>query len=176
MTEEKHRWILVYTKPNQESKAKENLKNQYFETFLPFLAIKNKFNDFITKPLFPRYIFVRLNFSNSKWHTISSTKGISHVITFADKPAVIEDNIINSIRLKLDKNNIYYLVNKKIKYQKGDSVTIGKGKLQGIEAIFLSNTPKNRVKVLLKFLNTNIVANLPKSALKSKDLNQTIKI
>ena len=35
---ENSKWILVYTKAQEEQKAKRNLQNQGFETFLPMIA------------------------------------------------------------------------------------------------------------------------------------------
>ena len=37
-------WILVYTKPNQETRANENLRNQGFKTFLPLICSSNRGN------------------------------------------------------------------------------------------------------------------------------------
>jgi transcriptional antiterminator RfaH len=44
--------FLIYTKPRQEERAKENLENQGFETFLPMIAYEkvNQPKSFSLKP------------------------------------------------------------------------------------------------------------------------------
>ena len=93
-------WYLVYTKPKQECRASQNLINQGLKVFLPQLFItgrdKHKKNT-IVEPMFPRYLFVWLNLEQDNWHSIRSTKGVSHLVTFGDHPAIIKGfaNIAN---------------------------------------------------------------------------------
>ena len=35
---ENSKWLLVYTKAKEEKRAKKNLENQGFETYLPMIA------------------------------------------------------------------------------------------------------------------------------------------
>ena len=54
----KPQWFLIYTKPRQEERAKENLENQGFETFLPMIAFEKIKQPklYSLKPMFPRYL------------------------------------------------------------------------------------------------------------------------
>ena len=56
-------WFLIYTKPRQEERAKENLENQGFETFLPMIAFEKIKQPklYSLKPMFPRYLFTQYN-------------------------------------------------------------------------------------------------------------------
>ena len=55
-------WFVIYTKPLQEFRAKENLENLGLEVYLPLrLTEKVVSGAFVidSEPLFPRYIFAR---------------------------------------------------------------------------------------------------------------------
>mgnify|MGYP001978633184 CR=1 FL=1 len=57
----KPQWFLIYTKPHQEERAKENLENQGNEVFLPMIASEKtkQTHSFSLKPMFPRYLFAK---------------------------------------------------------------------------------------------------------------------
>ena len=59
LTVNKSVWLLVYTKPNQETIAKTNLENQEFIVFLPMLKVSYDTEDLaeVRRVLFPRYLF-----------------------------------------------------------------------------------------------------------------------
>ena len=93
-------WILVYTKPNQETRANDNLRNQGFKTFLPLISSSNRGNAKILKPVFPRYIFVRLDLNLGNWNSIKSSYGVSGIVMFGEEFTPIPYQIIKSIKKK----------------------------------------------------------------------------
>ena len=76
------KWFLVYTKAKEEQRAKKNLENQGFSIFLPMIAfaINNRSVSTIVKPMFPRYLFIKLNLEKDNWTLIKSTRGVSHMV------------------------------------------------------------------------------------------------
>ena len=60
-------WYLVFTKPKEEEKAKKNLENQGFESFMPKISLIKEGEKLSSKVelMFPRYIFTKLNKENS---------------------------------------------------------------------------------------------------------------
>ena len=89
-------WILIYTKAREERKAYENLKKQGFETFLPLIAPTNKNNnsDYLV-PVFPRYLFVKINTNKENWNSIKYSIGVSKIVMFSDKFTSISEDIVN---------------------------------------------------------------------------------
>ena len=88
-------WVLVYTKARQEIKANENLQRQGFKTFLPLIAPTNRNSEFKPLvPVFPRYLFLQINFELDNWTSIKSSYGVSHIVMFAEKFTSIPNNII----------------------------------------------------------------------------------
>jgi len=169
-------WILIYTKQNEEKKASDNLQNQGFETFLPLIAPTNRNTEFTSLvPVFPRYIFARINMSLDNWASIKSSYGVSNIVMFSDEFTPIPDEIIQAIKDKLDASGIFKEDVSKVDYRKGDQVQIEQGRFAGVDAIFVSKKSKDRVRLLLKLLNTSVLAEIDKSDIKHKEVIKTFK-
>jgi transcriptional antiterminator RfaH len=170
-------WVLIYTKAKQEIKANENLQKQGFKTFLPLIALTNKNSELKSKvPVFPRYLFAQINFELNNWTSIKSSYGVSSIVMFSEKFTSIPNNIIELIQDKLDKSGIYKENVSIVDYQKGDPVSIKEGRFAGIDAIFLSKKSKDRVRLLLKLLNTSVVAEITKSNIGNKEVVKNFKL
>ena len=65
----KPQWFLIYTKPHQEERAKENLENQGNEAFLPMIAYEKitQPKSISLEPMFPRYLFIAINKERDSW-------------------------------------------------------------------------------------------------------------
>ncbi len=163
-------WVLVYTKAKEEKKANENLQRQGFKTFLPLIAATNKNSESKSLvPVFPRYLFAQINLELDNWTSIKSSYGVSHIVMFSEKFTSIPNNIIDLIQGRLNESGIYKEDISIVDYQKGDPVSIKDGRFAGIDAIFLSKKSKDRVRLLLKLLNTSVVAEITTSDIESKE-------
>src|SRR5690606_41037685 len=68
-------------------RARENLENQGFTCFLPELSVERlRAGRRIQReePLFPGYLFIRLDRA-SGWHTVRSTRGVQKLVTFGNQ-------------------------------------------------------------------------------------------
>ena len=89
-------WILVHTKPGEENKSAENLTLQGFEPFLPLIPSTNRSSDQIKLvPVFPRYLFTKINPDKGSWTVINSTRGVSKIVMFSDKFTPISLSLIH---------------------------------------------------------------------------------
>tara|TARA_B100001778_G_C18362136_1_gene526911 strand:- start:202 stop:750 length:549 start_codon:yes stop_codon:yes gene_type:complete len=169
-------WVLIYTKAKQELKANENLKKQGFKTFLPLMAATNKNSESKSLvPVFPRYLFAQINLHLDNWTSIKSSYGVSQIVMFSEKFTSIPYTVIKLIQDKLDESGIYKEEVAIVDYQKGDPVSIKEGRFAGIHAIFLSKKSKDRVRLLLKLLNTSVVAEITTSDLGNKEVVKNFK-
>ena len=93
---EDSKWFLIYTKVQQEQRAKKNLESQGFEPFLPLIAFaqSNSSKSITSKAMFPRYLFVKINTELDKWTRIKSTRGVSHLVVFGQRLAEIPNQVI----------------------------------------------------------------------------------
>ena len=143
-------WYLIYTKPQQEKVALDNLERQHYRAYLPMVRVRRRVRGrrrLLLEPLFPRYLFVRLSDVNEDWGPVRSTKGVSRMVRFGAKPAVVPSNLIAFFKDNEDESGVQDLPEPS--YAKGDRVVISDGPMAGYEAIFAAITGKERVLVLL---------------------------
>ena len=169
-------WILVHTKSREENKAAENLELQGFETFLPLIPSTNRSNDQIKLvPVFPRYLFTKINPDQGNWTVVNSTLGVSKIVMFSDKFTPVSNDIVDAIKERLHSSDVFREGVSIEEYEKGDNLSITRGQLTGIDAIFLSNKSKDRVRLLLKLLNTSVVAEVDREIIGHKEIIKKFK-
>jgi transcriptional antiterminator RfaH len=105
----------------------KNLSRQGFEIFLPLHdTTSRKLSRFINtfKPLFPGYMFIRFDKTESEWHKINNTYGVSRLITFNSILKSIPTSFVNSLMKQYDSSGKLLPIQK---LKKGDQVTVLKG-------------------------------------------------
>ncbi len=83
-------WYLVYSKPQQERVALENLERQGFTAYLPLVRARRRRQTrvvHVIEPMFPRYLFVNLSDLTDDWGPIRSTIGVSNLVRFGNEAA-----------------------------------------------------------------------------------------
>ena len=175
---ENYKWILVYTKAQEEQKAKRNLQNQGFEIFLPMIAVakSNQSKSITLKAMFPGYLFVKINTELDKWTRIKSTRGVSHLVVFGQRFAEIPKQMIAYLKSGADENDVFKQKITRQEFQTGDKLVIEKGIFKDKEATFLSKKSKERVRILLKFVNHLITTDIPASDVGEKEIIETFKL
>ena len=145
-------WYLIHAKARQEGTAARNLQHLGVETFCPrFKQIK--VNRCKTQaegkvPLFPGYLFVRVDMA-TEFRKVTYAHGVLRVVRFGSAPALVAEEIIQSIREKEDDGLVVLSPSSYLK--PGQAVLIDKGPFQGFEAIFEQELNGiNRVALLLK--------------------------
>lgn len=115
-------WFVLYTKARAEKLVEARLLEQGVEAFLPLHTTKRKWSDrvkVVSVPLFNSYVFV-----NVKEHQLSallSVNGVSRVVYYLRKPAVVRDEEITAI-----KEFLVIAENRKL-VREGDNVQIISG-------------------------------------------------
>lgn len=158
LTSEHHpvvqRWYLVHTKPQKETVAERNLQRQGYETYLPLIQQprrrRGRWIEMI-EPLFSRYLFIHLRPGYDDIRSIRYTIGVRDLVRFTEEPAIVPDQIVQSLRDTADpKSGLHYLKGPVLK--PGSKVTIDSGPFAGLKAIFLAETGQERAVVLLEML------------------------
>ena len=160
----KREWFLVYTKPRTESIGVTNLRNQGYEVFFPQIILDKpgvSEEKLQIEPMFPRYLFVKLNKTKDNWTPIRSTTGISHIVTFGQEPAVVPMSLVSYMIQSSDNHGVLTQKREIKKYTMGDKVTIQSGVFQGQDAKFFSYNGRERVLVLLEFLGQESITRIP---------------
>lgn len=130
-------WYAIHTKPKQEERAESNLRAWHVETFAPKIRDR-RYNQFtgkaiyVTKPLFPRYIFARFD-AGTLLHKVIFTRGVQNVVCTDGWPTLVEDEIIGMIRAREDKDGFIRLGED---LRRGDKVLISGGPLRNFVGVF----------------------------------------
>lgn len=150
-------WYLLYTKPRQEKYAKENLVRQNYQVYLPMYGNKRRFRGHyqaVIEPLFPRYLFIRLDTGSDNWAPIRSTYGVSNIVYFGFKPVAIPDSDITELKTHEDDKQVYYPPDQDLSI--GDNVRIADGFMTGLEGVLIAKTGRERVQVLLQYIGKQL--------------------
>ena len=146
-------WVVAKTKACQEKRALNNLENQGFTVFLPYIIVK-KFKKNIwniqKELLFPGYIFVEVSSNNHLIHKINNTLGVFRLLADPETglPSVLSEYTVTHIKNNIDKSlNINDI-------SVGDNVIYTNGALSNIEGIVTEVSGKTRIKLLINLLNT----------------------
>lgn len=145
-------WYLVHTKPRQEDVALANLERQGYECYLPQMRIeriRRRKAEIATEPMFPRYLFVRLDSSDQckSWSPIRSTLGVSQLVHFGARAAKVDDALVELLRQREQAMPLDAM------FHSGDSVIITDGPFAGIEAIYQTADADRRAFILLEILS-----------------------
>ena len=136
-----------------------NLEQQGFECYAPVRPVERLRGGVRytrSEPLFPGYLFIRLDPVNGNWAPISSTRGVLQVVRFGQHPAPVRDEIVEGIRARLagDVLEQPYLT-------PGQRVRVKKGALSQLEAVFVAMDGKERVLLLFNFMHTEQTLSFP---------------
>jgi transcriptional antiterminator RfaH len=144
-------WYLIHAKAKQERIAEINLQRLGVETFCPLIkqskGNRRKNESEGKEPLFPGYLFVRVDMS-TEFRKVTYSQGVIGVVKFGSAPALVGDEIIHTLMARND-NGLVVLLPSSLR--SGQSVTIAKGPFRGFDAIFEEElNGMQRVALLLK--------------------------
>jgi transcriptional antiterminator RfaH len=147
-------WSVAQTQPNAARIACVNLQRQGFSFYNPLIKekkiCKKGFCGWRTVQLFSNYLFVEII---DQWRAVKSTRGILNLLMSEDeKPAVIEDSYITSLRARENKDGLIILGQSKFK--NGNAVQIKAGPFAHAVGIFDGMGSRDRVYILLSMLGT----------------------
>lgn len=153
------RWFVIQTKSGQERIAETNLLRQGFEVYLPRTVKRTRHKRrgvaTVTIPLFPRYLFVRVDLDAAPWRSINGTYGVANLISFGERPAALADAIIDEIKGREDETGNISLVALD-SFKPGEKLEIAEGPFKDHTGIFQCKTDRERVIVLLNLLGRDV--------------------
>jgi len=149
------RWYAVHTHPKQEDRANNNLRAWKVETFNPKIKRRHpnpylQVATYVSKPLFPGYIFARFDLDNMLGKVLF-TRGVRSVVSFGGLPAEVSDDIITLIQSEVSEKG-FVEVGEQLRT--GDKVEIQDGPLKSLAGVFERSVKgSNRVLILLAAIN-----------------------
>ncbi|WP_440995652.1 transcription/translation regulatory transformer protein RfaH [Arhodomonas sp. SL1] len=149
------RWYAVQCKPGQDERAETHLANQGYHIYRPLARVRGRRNG---KPvdrvesLFPRYLFIELEAGTDNWAPIRSTRGVSGIVRFGERPAPVPDGVIEELRGRLTDQEGTVDLRPFQRMQPNQRVRIESGPFAGYEALFQAARGEDRVLVLLEVM------------------------
>jgi transcriptional antiterminator RfaH len=155
-------WYALQHKPAQGDRALTHLQNQDIACFYPKITvekIKAGKRSKKLEPLFPGYLFVNLEQGDPQWAKLRSTRGVLRIVSFANTPAAISDEVIQHVKDSLDS------VAEQGGIKPGQAVQLNEGPFEGINAIFQAYDGEARAIVLINFMQKQQRVKVPVSAI-----------
>ena len=163
-------WYVLYTKPKWERKISQILTEKKLETYLPEIKVHKQWSDrkkIIHKPLFPSYVFVKID-NKTEYYTSYSVKGVFSFVRFGNEYAIVSEEEIEQIKALISLNNLEKVELNNVYSKIGEKVKIKYGPFSGKECVVLRKGNKNKIIVKINSLNQDIVATVPLNFFASK--------
>ncbi|MBK1705931.1 transcription/translation regulatory transformer protein RfaH [Halochromatium glycolicum] len=152
------RWYVVQSKPRQAERAQNCLEQQGYQVFLPRITVERvqrKQRCFVEEPLFPNYLFIRLQRWVDNWSPVRSTRGVARLVAFGSEPVPIADHLIDAIAQRCaetaDPRELHA----------GQEVRILDGPFAGLNAIFQAPHGEQRAHLLIELLHRKVTVSIP---------------
>jgi len=159
------RWYALRTKVNREKDVEKRLSDLRLEVFLPWMRARRRIGStfhWVKVPLFPGYVFCRLDMVNSG-KAARYSPGVKDFLTFGSRIAEVGDEIIGALRERCP-DGVAQI--DPVWANPGDIVRINEGPFSGLEAVFDQKLKgSERVAVLLEILGRQTRIVLPSEAI-----------
>ncbi|MGB7290512.1 MAG: transcription/translation regulatory transformer protein RfaH [Candidatus Macondimonas sp.] len=159
------RWYAIHTKPRQEETALAHLERQGFDCHLPRARERRRARHrytMVTLPLFPRYLFARLDLATQNTAPIRSTQGVVGLVRFGLDPAPLPEGFVERLREQDNRGCIPELGD----WQAGHALEVTQGPFAGLRAVFAARDGNTRVIVLMELLGRTQRLALPEHQLR----------
>jgi transcriptional antiterminator RfaH len=152
-------WYVIYTKAQKEEFAQTTLNQKgieaiFLKLLLPRFSRRRKF----IVPLFPNYLFVRIDLATEHWSVLWSP-GVKCFVQFNDLPTPLDDKIVEYLMAHTDTQG---MITARSDLKTGQEVRVCGGAFDGVVGMILNEPDaKGRVKILMQLLNRDINVELP---------------
>ena len=152
----RERWYVVHTQPRTEIQVVNHLERQGYQVFCPRYCRTVRHArraKSVLAPLFPNYVFVRLDVSRDHWRSINGTRGVVRLLMQGETPQPVPNDVINGLRARTRANGTFdWTPNLKV----GGSVRIINGPFTEFLGTLQSLNAAGRVQVLLDLLGRSV--------------------
>lgn len=152
------RWYVIHTLPRGEEIAMQHLQQQGYEAFLPRFHKTRRHArkvEVVIAPLFPRYMFVKLDLETDRFLPINSTRGVAYVVRQKGTPMPVPVGVIEELMLRADVKEVVPLSSLEL-FNTGATLEILEGAFAGQTGTFEKMSDSERVQLLLNVLGREV--------------------
>lgn len=154
------RWYVASTRPGCETAAEVNLARQGFTTWTPRqVRVVRHARRRLEKrvPFFPGYLFVQLDVGQQRWRSVNGTFGVRGLIMQGEQPLPCPQGLVEDLQALTGGDGIFSAATV---IAPGDAVRVASGPMAELVGVLIGLDGAGRARVLLKLLNTDIIATL----------------
>ncbi|MCT8867522.1 transcription/translation regulatory transformer protein RfaH [Shewanella xiamenensis] len=159
-------WYLLYCKPRSEARAQQNLALQNLETYLPMVSEEKSQRGqkrICRVPLFPNYLFINFDPSQTSVKQVHSTRGVSRIVNCQERMTPIDERVIHAIRMK-ELTPSQFVLDTPLELKTGEKIRFKDGPFADLEAIFQEKCPNKRCHVLFNIMGQINMLTVPEQS------------
>jgi transcriptional antiterminator RfaH len=149
-------WYVIQTKPANERRVETHLSNQEIAAFLPMLETFYDLNGKMIpklKPMFPGYLFARLNIW-AAYYRVKWTRGVNKILGNGSEPVPVSEKVIQILHQRMGDRNVVRLDDN---LEKGNLVQFTSGPFKDLMGVFDKKMSEGgRVRVLLSLIGVDV--------------------
>jgi len=149
-------WFAIQTRPRYEKKVVERLQQRNISAYLPLFTEEHQWSDrnrAVHMPLFPSYVFVRIEETLPTRTAVLRTNGVTGFVGIRGSGVPIPDEQIISIQAILE-NGIPF--SSRPFLSKGQRVRIHGGSLNGVEGILVAENDDQSLVVSVQLIQRSL--------------------
>lgn len=165
MLTKRHAWVAVMTRSHFEATVASLLEEAGIEAYLPMMKVRdlrNKRGGMIEKPMFPCYLFARIN--NSQVYQTRTTRGAVGIVTINHNIIEVPQRDIDNVHA-FEASQRQVFIRETCKLIKGAWVTVTGGEFAGMTGRLLKDCNDGNFCVSLSVMNLSFVVELGRSEL-----------
>jgi transcription antitermination factor NusG len=145
-------WFAVVTSPRHEKSVLAHLESHAIHAFLPTCSServwRNRTRQVITLPLFPTYLFVRMQ--PRERGRVLGAPGVRHIVGTCRGPLPVDDAEIDALRKTLDSAHVEPYPGP---LAIGQRVQVTEGAMRGVQGILLRQKNTLRLIISVQLIN-----------------------
>lgn len=165
MLTEKLEWAAVMTHPRAERLAAAALEKSGIEVYVPLMHIRDRRRkpDAEEKPMFPGYLFVRIN----KWlvYPARTARGVFGLVTLDHSVCVVPQRDIDNVRA-FEATQRKVFIHDTAALVKGATATITDGEFAGMQGRVVRGCKDGNFAVSIEVMNVSFVVHVRRDELK----------
>jgi len=159
-------WYVIQTKPANEHRVDAHLSNQKITVFLPMLETFHTLNGKVVpkiKPLFPSYLFARLDI-HAAYYQVKWTRGVNKILGIGSEPTPVSEKVIQTLRQRMGEKDVVRLNDG---LEEGSVVQFTSGPFKDLTGVFDRRmSDGGRVRVLLNLIGVDVSVQVSRHQIK----------
>lgn len=165
-------WYIAKVKPQKEGSLTNFLEQWDIDVFYPKINQPGRCG--VRKPLFPTYVFCRLDPESGVWPVARWAPGMSYFLSHDGVPTRVPDMMVQYLMKRVDDINDQGSARN---LRQGDRIVVMSGPFSGLEGVFQRYVPsRERCQILLEAVGKLATLELPEWEVRESRAEEACKL